>query len=164
MGVDVKDLGMGDLSALGPMEEWPIGRLFMAATRMSGPVWGRLLERHGISPAGFFLLRLLHGEDGLRAGEVAKRLMTTPATLTSVVDTLERHGQVERRREGADRRAVLLHITDAGRKVVQETGHAMAGEVWGLFGVADEADEPAVRRFLLAMIERVDTYLKGNRP
>jgi DNA-binding MarR family transcriptional regulator len=162
--VDTSDLGMGDLSALGPVPEWPVWRLFMLAIRTAGPVWGRLLERHGVSPAGFFLLRTLAGEDGLRAGEVARRLMTTPATLTTVVDTLERHGQVERRRDGADRRAVLLHITEAGRSLVQVTGHDISGELWDLFGVADEADEPAVRRYLLGLIDRFDTYLKEEKP
>jgi DNA-binding MarR family transcriptional regulator len=161
--MDTSDLGMGDLSALGPVPDWPVWRLFMLATRMSGPVWGRLLEQHGVSPAGFFVLRMLHGEDGLRAGEVARRLMTTPATVTSVADTLERHGQVERRRDGADRRAVLLHITDAGRNLVQVTGHDMAGEIGELFGTVDPAGEPAVRRYLLTMIDRFDAFLKGDR-
>ncbi|MCW2915838.1 MAG: MarR family transcriptional regulator [Actinomycetia bacterium] len=162
--MDVEKLGFGDLSGLGPMEKWPIGRLFAAASRMSGPVWWRLVEKHGVSPAGFFLLRILHGHDGLRAGEVARQLMVSAATVTSVVDTLERNGHVERRRDGGDRRVVLLHITDAGRRLVVETGQAMAGDLWGLYDVVDEADEPAVRRFLLTMIERFDAFTKGDGP
>jgi len=162
--VDVIDLGMGDLSGLGPMPTWPVGRLFMAATRMSAPVWGRLLEEFEISPAGFFMLRMLMGDDGLRAGELAKRLMTSPATVTTVVDTLERRGYVERRRDDRDRRAVRLHITDSGRQMLQQTGRALAGQIWGIYDVADEADEPAIRRYLLALIERFDTFLKGEGP
>ena len=160
--MDSSDLGVGDLSFLGPMTEWPVWRLFMAAIRVAGPVWDRLLEQHGMSPAGFFLLRLLYGEDGMRPGELARRLMTTPATVTSVADTLERRGQLERRRDSADRRAVRLHITPAGRAVVEQTGRGMAGEVWELFGAVDPADEPAVRRFLLAMIGRLGEYVKGD--
>ena len=160
--MDSSDLGVGDLSFLGPMEEWPVWRLFMAAIRVAGPVWDRLLERHGMSPAGFFLLRMLYGEDGMRPGELARRLMTTPATVTSVADTLERRGQLERRRDSADRRAVRLHITAAGRAVVEQTGRGMAGEVGELFGAVDPADEPAVRRFLLAMIGRLGEYVKGD--
>ncbi|MCW2886588.1 MAG: hypothetical protein QOE54_5354 [Streptosporangiaceae bacterium] len=146
------------------MTEWPLGRLFAAASRMAGPVWSRLVEKSGVSPAGFFLLRILLGEDGLRAGEVARRLSTTPATITSVVDTLERNGHVERRRDGGDRRAVLLHITDSGRRLVKETGHAIGGDLWRLLDVVDRADEPAVRRYLLTLIERFDTFTKGDRP
>lgn len=162
--MDSNQLGVGDLSGLGPMAEWPVFRLFMAATRLSGPAWGRLLEQHGMSPAGFFLLRMVYGEDGLRPSELARRLMTTPATVTSVADTLERRGQLERRRDAADRRAVRLYITPAGRAVVEETGRGMAGQVGNLFGTVDPADEPAVRRFLLAMIDRLGEYLQGELP
>lgn len=162
--MDSNQLGVGDLSALGPMADWPAWRLFLAATQLSGPAWGRLLEQQGVSPAGFSLLRMLYGQDGLRPGEVARQAMITPATVTSVADTLERRGQLERRRDDADRRAVRLHITPAGRAVVEETGRGMAGQVGQLFGAVDPADEPAVRRFLLAMIDRLGEYLKGQLP
>lgn len=162
--MDSNQLGVGDLSALGPMAEWPVWRLFLAATRLTGPAWGRLLEQQGVSPAGFFLLRMLYGEDGLRPGEVARQAMITPASVTSVADTLERRGQLERRRDDADRRAVRLHITPAGRAVVEETGRGMAGQVGRLFGTVDPADEPAVRRFLLAAIDRLGEYPQGELP
>jgi DNA-binding MarR family transcriptional regulator len=161
--MDVEDLGFGDLSELGPMEEWPIGRLLLVCSRTAGLTLWRLVEQHGVSPAGFFLLRMLAGDDGIRAGEVAKRLMTSPATITSVVDTLQRDGHVERRRDDHDRRAVRLHITDSGRSMVTDTSRAMAGDFSALFDTVDKADEPAVRRYLLALIERFDAFSKGGR-
>lgn len=160
--MDPNSLGFGDLSELGPMEDWPVGRLFMVASRAAGPAFWRIVEQHGTSPAGFFLLRVLAGQDGLRAGEVARRLKISPATLTSVVDTLERNGHVERRRDGTDRRAVLLHITDTGRGLVTVTGREIVPDLQWLYQV-DEADEPAVRRFLLALIERADKLSKGEQ-
>ena len=150
--------GCGGLTGAGPMEEWPVGRLFALASRLSGPVIHRLVERHGVSPAGFFLLRELAMEDGLRAGELARRLMISAATVTSVVGTLERNGHAERRRDPGDRRAVLVHITDSGRRLVGETGEALKNDLWQLYDVVDEADEPAVRRFLLRLIERFDRF------
>ncbi|MFD0686295.1 MarR family winged helix-turn-helix transcriptional regulator [Actinomadura fibrosa] len=158
--MDVDKLGFGDLSgSLGPVEKWPIGRLFALASRQAGPVVWRLIERHGISPAGFFTLRLLiTAEDGLRPGEIAKRLLITPASVTSVVDTLERNGHVERRRSEHDRRAVLVHATDAGRRLMAEKGRPIGEDLWHLYDVVDPEDEPAVRRFLLRLIERFESY------
>jgi DNA-binding MarR family transcriptional regulator len=161
--MDVRELGFGDLSDLGPMEGWPIGRLLLVGMRTSSSAMWRLVERHGVSPAGFFLLRMLVGEDGLRAGDVAKRLMATPATITSVVDTLERDGHVERRRDDGDRRVVRLYVTDSGRRLAAATGQAMAGDFEALFDTVDEADEPVVRRYLLALIDRLDAFSKGDR-
>jgi DNA-binding MarR family transcriptional regulator len=155
--MDTDKLGLGDLSPLGPMEDWPLGRLFLSASRMALPVMGRMVERHGTSSAGFFLLRLLALQDGLRAGEVARRLMTTPATVTSVADTLERHGHVERRRDESDRRVIRLHITESGLAVVTEVGQALRNDdLWAVFTVVDPADEPVVRRYLLTLIQRLD--------
>ncbi|TDD63840.1 MarR family winged helix-turn-helix transcriptional regulator [Actinomadura rubrisoli] len=154
----MENLGFGDLAALGPVEEWPVGRLFAVASRLSGPVVWRIIERHGVSPAGFFTLRLLLFEDGLRAGEIAKRLLIAPATVTSVVDTLERNGLVERRRSDEDRRAVLVHVTDAGRGLIRDKGKPIAEDLFQLYDVVEEGDEPAVRRFLVNLIKRFEDF------
>ncbi|WP_067806536.1 MarR family winged helix-turn-helix transcriptional regulator [Actinomadura formosensis] len=154
----MENLGFGDLAAWGPREEWPIGRLFGLATRLSGPIVWRIIERHGISPAGFFLLRLLIVEDGLRPGEVAKRLLVTPATITSVVDTLERNGHVRRERSYRDRRGVMLRITDSGRQLLAEKSRPIGRDLSRLYDVVDEGDEPAVRRFLLNLITQFENY------
>ncbi|RSN64534.1 MULTISPECIES: MarR family winged helix-turn-helix transcriptional regulator [Actinomadura] len=161
--MDRETLGFGDLADLGPPEEWPVGRLFAAASKLAGPVMWRLVEKHGVSPAGFFMLRILVGEDGLRPGEVARRLMQSAATATSVADTLERNGLLERRRDERDRRAVRLHVTEAGRALVAETGHAMSRDLWALYDVPDDADEPAVRRYLLTLLERFTDFSEGDR-
>ncbi|MFA1550453.1 MarR family transcriptional regulator [Actinomadura chokoriensis] len=153
----MENLGIGDLKPFGTMEEWPVGRLFAAASRLSGPVVWRIVEKHGISPAGFFLLRLLIVEDGLRPGEAAKRLHVTPATVTSVADTLERNGHVRRERSYRDRRGVMLRITDSGRRLLAEKAGPIGRDLGRLYAV-DAADEEAVRRFLLNMIKRFENY------
>jgi DNA-binding MarR family transcriptional regulator len=146
------------------VEEWSIPRLFGVASRMLAAVGGRLAGKHGMSPGGFFLLRTLQAEDGLSSGEVARRCWLTPATTTSLVDTLERDGYVERRRDRADRRVVRLHLTDAGRDVADETQHRLSAELGRLYDFVDPADEPAVRRFLTGLIERFSTAMKGDLP
>ncbi|TMQ91069.1 MarR family transcriptional regulator [Actinomadura soli] len=154
----MENLGFGDLKVLGPMEEWPIGRLFGLASRLAQPVVSRVIEKHGISPAGFFVLRMLIVEDGLRPGEVARRLLVTPATVTSVVDTLERNGHVRRERSYRDRRGVMLRITDSGRRLLAEKSQPIGRDLWDVYDVVDEGDEAAVRRFLVNLIKRFEDF------
>lgn len=45
--MDSNQLGVGDLSALGPMAEWPVWRLFLAATRLTGPAWAGCWSSRG---------------------------------------------------------------------------------------------------------------------
>ncbi|GAA4241133.1 hypothetical protein GCM10022254_68730 [Actinomadura meridiana] len=154
--------GFGDLQPFGPDEELPIGQLFAAAARLSMPVAWRIVGRHGMSPIGFFLLRLLTVEDGLRPSEVAKRLVVTPATVTSVVDTLERNGHVRRERSYRDRRGVLVYITDDGRRLFAEKSKPIRRDLGRVYDVVEEGDEPAVRRFLLNLIKQFENHANAE--
>lgn len=48
-------------------------------------------------------------------GDVARRLMVTPAVVTGLIDRLERRGYVRRVSGGTDRRRVHLALTEEGR-------------------------------------------------
>ena len=79
----------------------------------------KTLRQHDLSAAGRETLAVLDGADGpLSPGVIAERLIVTAATMTSVVDTLERRGMVERTIDKADRRRQLVSITPAGREAV----------------------------------------------
>ena len=68
-------------------------------------------------------------------GDVARRLMVTPAVVTGLIDRLERRGYVRRVSGGSDRRRVHLALTDEGRAasgfvedhLVREIAQRMAG-------------------------------------
>ncbi|MFB4319371.1 MarR family winged helix-turn-helix transcriptional regulator [Actinomadura sp. 21ATH] len=156
-----QDHGFVDITPTGPVDDWPTGRLFAAAAKLWGPVMWRVIDQHGISPAGFLILRSLLGRDGQRPGELARQMMITPASVTSVIGTLERNGHVERRRDPTDRRAVLVHITGSGRRLAVEGGQELSRDL-RRFYVIDEADEPAVRRFLIQLIDRFRAYSGGD--
>ncbi len=49
---------------------------------------------------------------------MAERLLVSSASMTSLLDTLERRGLIERRPHPVDRRKVLIRLTDEGREIV----------------------------------------------
>jgi DNA-binding MarR family transcriptional regulator len=51
---------------------------------------------------------------------IAERLIVTSASMTSLVDTLERRGLVERRPHPTDRRKVLIALTADGQRIVDQ--------------------------------------------
>lgn len=63
---------------------------------------------------------------GRPATHVAALLGVTPSTVTSVVDGLVARGLVERAADDQDRRRVVLHLTDEGRRAT-----AMGDQVVG---------------------------------
>jgi DNA-binding MarR family transcriptional regulator len=55
------------------------------------------------------------GEEPCGPGEMAELIGISPQAATKMADSLERRGYVERRDDDADRRRVVLHLTDRGR-------------------------------------------------
>jgi DNA-binding MarR family transcriptional regulator len=61
------------------------------------------------------LVYLTHHRDGVPAGDLSRWLQITTGRVASALNSLERKRFIERRRDEADRRRVLVHITEAGR-------------------------------------------------
>lgn len=81
---------------------------------------GRLLRPLGVSAAGGLVLGLLRDNGALAPSVIGERSIVTRATVTGVVDSLERRGFVRRIPNPADRRSVLVEITPAGLVVLKE--------------------------------------------
>jgi DNA-binding MarR family transcriptional regulator len=72
-------------------------------------------------------------------GQLARRLMVTPAVVTGLIDRLERRGFVRRESESEDRRRIHLELTEAGRAAGASVRHELAGYFsCALTGLSDE--------------------------
>jgi DNA-binding MarR family transcriptional regulator len=141
----------------------PLPSLIAAAARLLGAFSSSAAQGTGISSAGLRIIRLLAVSDGLKSSKVAARGMWARGTVTSVVDTLVRDGYVERHRDDQDRRVVRLFLTAEGRRKAEEAA-GIDGPRWQTaFDYVDQADEPAVRRFLLKTIERFGGLAREER-
>ena len=105
--------------------------------------------------AGWQVLLALADTGAMTQREVAERCYVTPATVTGVVDTLERDGLVTRERGADDRRVVRVSLTPQGRERLAGTKRAAAKEMAPVFGDLTEREEAVVRRFLTRTIERL---------
>jgi len=75
-----------------------------------------MLKQHDLARSQYRVLYQLaqHGELSQKA--LAELMAVTPATITPLVETLERKGLVARSRDAADRRSNTLTLSAAGRK------------------------------------------------
>ncbi len=81
---------------------------------------GRLLRPLGVSAAGGLVLGVLRDRGQMSPSELGERLIVTRATVTGLLDSLERRGFVRRSANPADRRSLLVEITPAGLTVLQQ--------------------------------------------
>jgi DNA-binding MarR family transcriptional regulator len=75
------------------------------------------LARHGVAFKQYFYLRALLEEDRISQIELSERVGMNRATVTSVIDTMEREGLVRRVADPNDRRVYLIALTPKGRKL-----------------------------------------------
>lgn len=81
---------------------------------------GRLLRPLNVSAAGGLVLGQLRDRGAMSPSELGDRLIVTRATVTGLIDSLERRGFVRRSANPADRRSLLVGITPAGLEVIQQ--------------------------------------------
>jgi DNA-binding MarR family transcriptional regulator len=94
--------------------------LIRTAERLLGCI-DQSLRHHRLSRAGRETLAVLEGAgQPLSPTEIAERLIVTTASVTSLLDTLERRGLVERRPDPTDRRKLLIVITPDGKAIVDQ--------------------------------------------
>ncbi len=85
---------------------------------------------------------------GVRLRDLAERLRIAPRSATDVVDQLESRGLVERAADPADRRAVRIRLTDAGRGLLRRVHEARRTEAADFFAVLAPADRAELARLL----------------
>lgn len=79
---------------------------------------GRLLRPLGVSSAGGLVLGLLRDNGPMAPSTLGERLIVTRATVTGLVDSLERRGLVQRTAHPTDRRSLIVEITPEGLEVL----------------------------------------------
>ena len=94
-----------------------LGRLRAHLTRAHETMF----QRHGLNGASFDLLATLRRSGPpfrLSPSDLLDTMMITSGTMTNRIDQLEKQGLVERLPHPADRRALLVALTDKGRDVI----------------------------------------------
>jgi DNA-binding MarR family transcriptional regulator len=113
-------------------------------------------EAHGLSASAFQTLAILDGAGEPLPGHViAERLLVSSASMTSLADTLERRGLVERRPHPTDRRKVLIHITPDGQRAVDQQLPAIHAVITQAISTLAESD----REHLLTSLTTIRAQL-----
>lgn len=80
------------------------------------------LARHGLNQARLIILVLLDSSENgsMRSSELAEHAIVSRATITGLLDTLEKAGLVARMPDARDRRASCVTITEKGKALLHK--------------------------------------------
>ncbi len=99
-----------------PLENYLPYLLNRAGARIA-EAFGQEMRPLGATLQMWRVLAALRERDGRRMGDLADTTSIEVSTLTRLVDGMERKGLVIRRRATDDARAIVLHVTAAGRRL-----------------------------------------------
>jgi DNA-binding MarR family transcriptional regulator len=92
-------------------------RMLSCTVRIENEIRSRLRAEFDITLPRFDLMAQLERHpEGVRMGELSKRMMVTGGNITGITDQLEQEKLVQRTPDPADRRAYSVKLTPAGRR------------------------------------------------
>ncbi|MDB6094746.1 MAG: MarR family transcriptional regulator [Verrucomicrobia bacterium] len=125
------------------------------------------LNRHNISQGRFGVLMILLNNcrnDGqpsaLSPAELAERTGVTRATITGLIDTLERDGLVTRSPDAVDRRMMEVSLTEKGRAALHEILPEHFRRMSSLMQSLDEGE----RKLLVQLLNKVREQASAISP
>lgn len=80
----------------------------------------RLAKETGLTAPQILLLQAIRRLEGAAIGELANEVSLSQATVTTILDRLEKRGHIERERSTVDKRKVHVHLTEKGGEVLRD--------------------------------------------
>jgi DNA-binding MarR family transcriptional regulator len=114
-----------------------------------------LASQTGLTSSQFIILQIVARHGKVLPSTVAKSAGLAQATVTSLVDKLERDGHVKRRRDTEDRRRIWIEINAAGRTALASSPDFLQDR----FQLAFRKLEAWEQAMIIAALERVSAML-----
>jgi len=127
-------------------------------------------KRFGLNAGEYHtLVRLRVAPDHqLSAGDLAEHLDLSTGAMTNRLDGLEEHGLITRERAAADRRSVLVQMTETGARTITEAVEAAGKEETAFLAALSDAERRQLngllRTLMLSIEEPTAPTTPGERP
>lgn len=118
----------------------------------------RQFRRSGLTMPQLMALRAIAAADvkEVTAAYVAPRIQLSAATITGVLDRLERAGLINRKRTSSDRRKVCLGITPKGRKELERLSVSFQDRFAAKLADLKDAERKTLLKSLETLITLID--------
>lgn len=137
-------------------------RLLTCTNLITAEIRSRLRQEFDTTLPRFDLLAQLERHpEGLKMGELSKRLMVTGGNITGITDQLEREGLVSRVVDPSDRRSFMVRLTPKGHQSFAQMAKIHEGWVIDFFGGLSPAERDTLYRLLAKLKAQVSREVVG---
>jgi len=113
------------------------------------------LSDYGLHVGQDLLLMNVSEADGCTQNEIAECLGIQPATVTRMLQRVERNGLIERRKDPDDNRITRVYLTEEGRRQEQRLTQLWESVEGDLVKGMTSIEQALLRRLLLQMIQNI---------
>lgn len=118
----------------------------------------RLARETGLSPPQLRTLQVVSDATSLTVSEVARAINLTLATTTSITSGLERKGLLQKQRDMTDKRRVIVTLTDAGSRLLDDAPKTLQDQLAQRFSSLEAWEQS----FMLAALQRVAVLMDAG--
>jgi DNA-binding MarR family transcriptional regulator len=106
----------GQGNGAGSFAQSYLSYLLARASHIVASGFHKKLKTWKLTVPEYRVLACLMGAEGLGVGDLAAMAIMEQSRMTKILDRMQKQGLVERRSDARDKRRVLIHLTDQGRK------------------------------------------------
>ena len=104
------------------------------------------LSATGLSLSQFAVLEALYHLGPLSQKEIGQKILRSSGNITMVIDNLEKHGLVKRKRHNVDRRYFIVHLTSRGQKRIDNIFPRHAAVIADEMSVLSESEQETLSK------------------
>ncbi|MBN1341229.1 MAG: winged helix-turn-helix transcriptional regulator [Phycisphaerae bacterium] len=117
-----------------------------------------LVSQYGLTGPQLTILKELGGHCSRSVGDLARAVHLSQATVTGIVDRLERRGLVERSRSDSDRRRVVVTLTVTAQAILDQTPSLLQDNFVRAFGKLENWEQTQI----LSSLQRVVAMMEAK--
>lgn len=156
---DRDDSGAHEFEGADPLSV-DVFRAFKRIVRTNRQLMMRMSAEGGGHPAQAGCMWVLSRHEGITQSELGRMLHIAPATVTTMLQRLERDGLVERWTDPDDQRLTRIRLTESGRGRAGAMASAHASYLDRVVSPLPEADRRELARLLNELADNVEKELE----
>jgi DNA-binding MarR family transcriptional regulator len=116
----------------------------------------QLISERGLTTPQLICLQNLQEQGPLTTGMLAEAVALSPATVTGILDRMERRGLITRERRPEDKRRVLVAVTAAGQAAAEAAPSCLAQRLAESLERLPEDERAEIQRVIIYLAELSD--------
>jgi DNA-binding MarR family transcriptional regulator len=116
----------------------------------------KLMKESGLTAPQLLVMQAIEKEGSPSTSSLARSIAVSQATMTRIIDRLERAGLVRRRKSSVDKRVVNISLTDAGYAKLESAPEPLQAEFLREFRKLEDWEQQMLKSSLLRIAKMMD--------